>query len=410
MADQQVIRWGPFDTPEQATIAFASRNVLPRAASYAINWNDLTDNDSATLLKKWYVLGVGHVLLQEAAARTSAAKLRKGGLLIAALNSLAFEIPEDEKFTAPEAARWVKTCTVGYICFMRLASMSLLDEQTYAGAQVVGGALHGIANLPPTLAEWAVNVIPAITNEGWMRIITWLVSLIRGFDEHINLMLYTSMYIGMAKRGTISDAKIDKIKGSIRDEVGVDPPITEDIISGVYRAFGKYINETNASEVFNRWAGMMEERSLSMRILLMQTAHAGLTAIETIRTALNTFPEIPWAEIVKVLPNEVPHVRAALQVTQTNPYYGFKKDISNIASTKYKTFAWFAKELLIRKGGPQYEGLKNYGGWTRNPLHRAKLDEIINNFNPDEDAVVTQEHQNVVIELKNFAALEVQNE
>lgn len=404
MANPNPITWGRFDTPEQATFAFASRNVLPRAASYNITWQGLRDTTSPTLIKQWYVLGVGHVLIRETTIRTSAAKLRKGGLLIAALNSLAFQVPNEEKFNADGAALWVKTSVVGYMNFMRVAGMSNLDDATYAAALIAGGPLNGIANIPNTLAGWHINEIPNIANNDWVTIINWLVSLIRGVDDHINLLLYTSMYIGLAKRGTVSDAKLDKLRTAITEEVGVDPPLNEDLIGSVYRAFGKYIDETNAGQVFDRWGNYMNDRSLSMRILLMQTSHAGLTAIETIRTALNVFPGCDWPEVIKLLPSEVPFVREALQVTQNNPYYGFKHDISGIASTKYKTFSWFAKELLIRKGGPQYEGLRNYRGWTHNPMHRNRLVDILDNFDPNAEGEVTQEHRDIEAILKGLAA------
>lgn len=58
----------------------------------------------------------------------------------------------------------------------------------------------------------------------------------------------------------------------LRAEIGVAPQMTLKMLQFVYHAFGKYIDETNAAAVFDRWGDYMRGRSLRLQITVQQTA------------------------------------------------------------------------------------------------------------------------------------------
>jgi hypothetical protein len=61
-----------------------------------------------------------------------------------------------------------------------------------------------------------------------------------------------------------------------------------------------------------------------------------------------------------------------------NPYYGFKKNIGEAASTRYKYLGWVAKELLIRGAGKGT--LSSYQGWPRTVPNHDRVRQMIDDY------------------------------
>lgn len=63
---------------------------------------------------------------------------------------------------------------------------------------------------------------------------------------------------------------------------------------------------------------------------------------------MKIFPDFPWPNLNKLLPGEIPRFCIAARLIGGNEYYGFKKDLGEAASTRYKFLGWVGKELLVK--------------------------------------------------------------
>lgn len=269
-----------------------------------------------------------------------------------------------------------------------------LRLQDYVADRAAGGRLHG-ANLPDPGA-------PMTADHDCWTFILWVAE--RGISDETRrfpVVAYVYTYVSLSKRGTITIEKMRKIAQAVSLECGVDVVLDRQLIGHIWGALSSRLTDEDYAEIFGRWEQDMMGISLRMRITLMQAACSGLTSIVTCRNAITLFRDFPWSTVAALLPADTARLIAAAAVIDGNRYYGFKRDYGAAASSGYRSFTWVAKELLIRYGGPDYSGLRDYRGWTTNPLHRAQLQELIDNYTP-RAAVPLEEREMAPL----FAAME----
>ncbi|QMP82283.1 nucleocapsid protein [dermapteran chu-related virus 142] len=202
------------------------------------------------------------------------------------------------------------------------------------------------------------------------------INLIRNAALHV----YVNAFLSFSKRGTVTDAKLDRIIEQIQLETDT-ALITEDrVIAMIYASLGSYIDENNARLIFEEWSRNCTGLSLRMQITLQQSSGSGLTTYSAIRQAVYLFGDFPWGRVMGLLPIEIKNFQRALDVISDNMYFGFSKRMSEYGSTKYKSLGYVAKELLKALGGPDFANLARANCWTRNPLHKALLDDLINAY------------------------------
>jgi hypothetical protein len=80
----------------------------------------------------------------------------------------------------------------------------------------------------------------------------------------------------------------------------------------------------------------------------------------------------------QLLPRELDKFRIAVDLIDGNPYYGFRKNLGEAASTRYKSLGWVSKELLVKGAGKGT--LANYAGWPRIVLNMERVRHIIANY------------------------------
>lgn len=198
--------------------------------------------------------------------------------------------------------------------------------------------------------------------------------------KHAGLQIYVNAFVAFGKRGTITEDKCIKIRDQIRDETGNMITMDEMTISAIYSQLSDRINENNAKEIFDTWRQGVITLSLRMQITLQQVAGSGLTTYNSIRQAIRLFADFPWPRVLRLLQADYRHFTTALDVIRGNEYFGFSSQMANYGSTKYKSLGYVAKELLSKLGGPDYANLPRAGCWTRLPLHKVLLDEIIQTY------------------------------
>jgi len=193
------------------------------------------------------------------------------------------------------------------------------------------------------------------------------------------LIMYVALLVAILKMGNATAAFLGKIANGVQQELNIDvTSIDAGIIGTVWRMVGRFVEETNVGALVTHWRTAIPQAALRLSLTVQQAAGEGLTALTVIKEALNTCADFDWAQVNALLPQEAGNVVAAFNAVGANQFFGFSKNLGVVRSTNYKSYAWVAKELLIRKYGKN--SLNGYRGWTRNPAHQNTLNNLINNY------------------------------
>nr|UYL95467.1 MAG: ORF3 [Zhangye Chuvi tick virus 1] len=252
------------------------------------------------------------------------------------------------------------------------------------------GALHGV-KVPASSGLAAYNPVETLSVEEQTKLLNFLVNHQTPQLTRISTQLFCTLYVALAKRGTITEAKLAKINGELEETLGWDIGLDSETIKCVHARLAPEIPYSELPQIFKRWSTEIAKMSLRMRITLDQAAGSGLTAFDTVKAALQRFPEFPWAAVFALIPAEADTFLEAVQLVGKDAYYGFRSDLGKVAASGYRTLAYVAKELMIRYGGPDGATLRGYKGWTRFPQHKEALDQLIEDKAPRTDPVATRE-------------------
>ncbi|UHM27547.1 MAG: hypothetical protein SaCV1_gp3 [Sanya chuvirus 1] len=188
----------------------------------------------------------------------------------------------------------------------------------------------------------------------------------------------TAALVSFAKRGIATEDWLNRIKDELDAETGCDNLLTSKVLSGIFKAYGKYLTAETASLVFQRWTEQLPSDAVRTRVIIAQAAKGGLTAYFTIVEALTLHPDFEWDKLNTIIPNDMKGFEAALDAIGSNVFYGYNQNMGAFASTRYKSLAYVAKEILI-KTGTQSE-LSRYGGWTKKPYMKGTLDDLVTKY------------------------------
>lgn len=168
--------------------------------------------------------------------------------------------------------------------------------------------------------------------------------------------MFVMSLIAYAKRGNASDHLLGRVTDSIREDTQKNVVLDINTIKMFYNMYARELNETTAPESFRRLEEMMPHGCQALTNLVDQTSYTGVTAALTINEALVMHPHFNWMEVADMFPGEMTTAELAINSLTDNPYIGFKANLGDIASTKYKNVAWVAKELMIRVCGKRKDG------------------------------------------------------
>lgn len=214
--------------------------------------------------------------------------------------------------------------------------------------------------------------------DDYMDYLIWLAYNLPHGQFMSPIVLLVSTYVGIAKRGTMSDHFLEKVTTGIRDDLGVDVELDCNMVKYTYVNFGKHVNAHNAAEVFNRWLEDIPEHALRLRLSLQQVTGSGLTAYIVIGRGMRRYPDFPWDRLNVVTEGEVDRYIQALATVNGNLYYGFNRDLGAARSTLYSSVAYVAKELLIRISGET--SLTKYQGWLKRPKNPVAVQRLIDAY------------------------------
>lgn len=186
-----------------------------------------------------------------------------------------------------------------------------------------------------------------------------------------------------AKRGNISSDFKMKVDQAITAELSKPVSISVKACRIFYENYKAPINEKNAPDLFNHWKTIIPAPAIRLQLIVQQTAGSGLTAYYTICRAVQLYEKFPWHKVKALLTSDWTNFMIACEEIKGNPYFGFRNDLSSVRSTKYKNLAWVAKELLIEYNGEK-NTLKNYMGWTKQPIFQDELRKLIDAYGEEQ--------------------------
>jgi hypothetical protein len=184
--------------------------------------------------------------------------------------------------------------------------------------------------------------------------------------------------VACAKQEQITPAFAEKIMRGIQDELGHEVTIDSDTVQILFTHFGRNFDETTAPIAFNRWEEILPENALRFRLTIQQVAFSRLNVYQTILEAIRTFPDFFWPVLNRLLPGDMQRFITAQVLIQENEYYGFREDLGEAASTRYKSLGWVAKELLIQGAGKGT--LAQYQGWPRTVPNHDRVRQLVTDY------------------------------
>lgn len=287
-------------------------------------------------------------------------------------------------FLPTEAARSMLIRAVReLLAHMRLSVMSRGNRENY----------HEFMELHPTLAGTPLpddydmyETDPQIA----MRLLGCIAAGALSIYSVSGVSIITHIIVAVCKRGIVSQEFLEKISTGIRDDLSLDVILDEATIALFFKQFGKNIDENSVGAILTRWGSRLPGGAMRLSLTIQQTSGSGLTSLKTIGKAITSFPDFPWWHICALFPGEWNSFRIAVAKVGTNAYYGFSKDLMEVRSTKYKSLAWIAKELLAKIGGDRRIGA--YKGWPSRIAHQPTVDGLIADYEARRGAAAINQH------------------
>lgn len=385
------LRPNPCNNAAQRAAAFRAIDIADKVFTVHCQLAPFTGEYNAdTLGQIVYILSRGEALLKG----VPPADIKSASMVISVANMI---LPYREAMTQADA-RSRMMLEIWKFMQVSITGSDVVDFDGVVYAELVQPPAEGRGpgpwfghHLPPTVDAFQALLAPPedFNDRDFLTVLDTLVARIKPDYQHINTAIFVHAQIAFPKRGSLTETKAEKISDELRQTLGYPVRIMDKAIRDIYERLSPKILDNEWENLLTGWAREMETVNLRMRVTLMQAAGGGLTVFETIKSALHQFPDFPWGLAFEALGQDVANYERAKNLIGNDRFYGFRKDLKEAASTYYRSFGYLAKQLLLRHGGPDYAGLAQYQGWTRNPRNKARLDELVTNFNPDNPVEMT---------------------
>lgn len=217
------------------------------------------------------------------------------------------------------------------------------------------------------------------------------------------LAAYTCAITAIAKKGMVSQLCLEKILEGVRSDLGRQITLSTDLIRRYHDRFPITLTRENVAERMKAIEDIIPGENLRLKIIIRQAALSGLTCITTIKKAMDTRPDFPWARVCALYPNEVQAATNAFNLIGDNPYYGFTSSMEAVASNKYKNLAYVAKEVLIKYLGDS--DLKQYAGFPRTPLYPDRVTAIFDDYERREEPAGAENENQALLDAMRTASV-----
>lgn len=364
--------WSRFNNRQQAANHWQKINYLSNCITG--NLNILPPDISPAAPSMIYMLSRGEARLMNAPEPGDMA------IIIAAGNIL---MPVEHRLNQDQATTRIKLQLFDFlkVDVATKNEVVFITDEEYTRLKGEGGEWASIPWLPATKEELRVMEQPeTFTNTQARNLFTGLMKNRTRHTEFCPQLFYVLVFVSMSKRGTITDAKLDKILAEVQAQIGYGLVMNRELVSKAYKVFSQNMTADHVSEAFTKWSEVMEGLSLRLTITLSQAVGGGLTALSTVKKAMQVYPTFPWKKVAAMFPGEAANLSEGLELVKDDKYYGFKENLGKAAGTNFKNIAYVAKELMLKQGGDDNKALRYYAGWTRNPVAKTQLDDMVAEF------------------------------
>lgn len=271
-----------------------------------------------------------------------------------------------------------------------IVEVNRLNSRLHQADMLEGRGENIINATAETKAEWDL-IFPAqisnndvdynlLANWNFVRGMVYLRTLAHSSTSLVPdpLSCLVTAYIACLKSGTVSPLYLTKITSGVLDDLGRNIVLQSGPIKSTYQMCGKYINETNAEPIFNRWLELMPAEANRLILSIGQAAGHGLTAFTTIGRALRKYPSFYWQKMSELFAGEFTKFWAAVRLVNGNRYYGFRKGDNSCAAVQFLNLAYASSQLLIQVGGES--DLKHAAVFNKQFTGRAMIDHMIKLF------------------------------
>lgn len=212
--------------------------------------------------------------------------------------------------------------------------------------------------------------------------------------------MYACLYIGLGKRGTVTEEKLNSLNEAIRLETNFDVRVSNEEVQAVGSNMSPYVDEVNARVIMEGIATSMDTYSLRLKILMNQTAKSGMTSYWAIRDAFTRYRDFPWNVASGLIGQDFINFDIAVRLVGNNEYYGFKKSLGDAAHSKYLSLGWLCCALLIKNNPEEYGNLKAYRGTTTNPARKDQLQALIDDYVPQQNEEPLDNIENILAQCR----------
>lgn len=204
--------------------------------------------------------------------------------------------------------------------------------------------------------NWAANTTLAQMMEP-LHLIAGQLLTHRCRDQTVGSLIL--MLVSFGTRGTLTGAKVAKIIANLQPSV----PFIGDALSAqdvrlTWVNFGHHVDDGCIPAIMRRWLGFITAQAIRLHDLLKLP---GLDSLHWIPSHKQEHPRFPWAFIIRMYPAQWEAAAAGVIRVGNNPYYGYRRDLTEIRSTQFRDLAAFCGRLLIASGD---RALENYRGFV----------------------------------------------
>nr|WAS28057.1 MAG: ORF3 [Lesnoe mivirus] len=398
--------WNPLDTPFQRRKAFGGTSAIDQIT--AVNCDILLGCSETSLYARVAIMARGEAYLK------MMPNIPKGTITLAIANAIAPAL--GDQVLQGDAANIRGRRQI--IEFLRREigggkrELCVITPDTWNTARNANGALNAIQWLGDhaTLANLDRPADGSDLVGHYRTILDFLLQHPTSRLTTFGTVMYTTLYISLAKQGNVSSQKLDRLNDDLKNTLGFELDLDGDTITYTYQQVGKRIPHEYLASMFEEMVGHMTEVNLRMQVTLQQAAGTGLTGLQIIKRALIEHPTFPWAKLARMLPTETPKVAAAFDAVGNDPYYGFKPDLGAAKSTHYSRYIWVCAKLLRANNSEDERTLRNYKGNVRGIPNQEAFDALIAGYAPpvqegDPQLEDEQRHNELLAACNRCAAL-----
>lgn len=114
-------------------------------------------------------------------------------------------------------------------------------------------------------------------------------------ESRAGLLQITCAVTAVAKMGMVSQQCLEKILDGVKSDLGHQIVLTTELIRRYHDRFPIALTVENVSVRMKAIEDIIPEENLRLKIIIRQAALSGLTCITTIKKAMDTRPDFPWA-------------------------------------------------------------------------------------------------------------------